>query len=227
MRSSSSAWAWAVESPVPMTDPGSPAVVLLSGKDIISGQAPRPGEPTPPLHTITDANGGWQLDAVDPGRYRVSATAVSFIPVTNEVRIAGRGEQTGINLAMVMGGALLSGTISDIGGGPIESVLVRINDTSQLNLGFNQVPMAVISDENGEYRVQLPTGSYSVTTSHTDYVAEARATQVPEGSRPDYGIESSSSLSSSASTLLPKSASSSDKPGRARNRHSRFRATLF
>ena len=157
------------------------AVVLLSRKDMVPGQAPRPGEPTLPLSTITDANGGWQFDAVDPGRYRVSATAVGFIPVTKEVRIAGR--ETGINLAMNLGGALLSGTISDIGGGPIEGVLVRINDTSQINLGFNQVPMAAISDENGEYRVQLATGSYSITTFHTDYVAEARSTDVPKGGR--------------------------------------------
>jgi hypothetical protein len=77
-------------------------VVLLSRRDMVSG-TPRSGEP--PLPLITDANGGWQIDAVDPGRYRVSTTTVGFIPVTDEICISGR-ERTGINLAMVVGGEL-------------------------------------------------------------------------------------------------------------------------
>lgn len=157
------------------------AVVLLSRKDLVQGQAPRPGEPTVPLTAITDANGEWQIDAVDPGRYNVSATALGFVPATDEVRIT--GEQGSIDLAMLPGGVLLSGTITDIGGGPIEGALVRLTDGSGLDFGFDQAPLAAISDEDGEYRLQVATGRYSVSASHPDYVAEARLTDVPEGGR--------------------------------------------
>jgi hypothetical protein len=160
------------------------AVVLLSRKNLVQGQAARAGEPTQPLTAITDANGGWQLTAVDPGRYMISATAVGFIPAINpDVRITGRGEQPGIDLALVEGGALISGTITDIGGGPIEGVLVRVTDSSQINLGFNTPPLAAISNEDGEYRLQLATGRYTIGTHHSDYVAEFRTTDLPEGGR--------------------------------------------
>jgi hypothetical protein len=160
------------------------AMVLLSRKDLVQGQAQQPGEPTQPLTAITDENGGWQLAAVDPGRYMIAATAVGFLPGTNkDVRITGRGEQPGINLSLVQGGALLSGTITDIGGGPIEGVLVRIYDSSPLDFGFNKPPLAAISDEHGNYRLQVATGRYSLGTFHADYVAETRLTEVPDGGR--------------------------------------------
>jgi hypothetical protein len=105
MRSSPSACAWGR---VTHDDDGSgiaDAVVLLSRKDIISGQAPVPGERTLPVSTITYATGGWQLDAVDPGRCRVSAPRSASSPRPTRSAIAGRSEQTGINLAVISGGA--------------------------------------------------------------------------------------------------------------------------
>src|SRR5690606_642593 len=160
------------------------ATVLLSRKDLIQGQAPRPGEPTSPLTATTDANGGWQIPAVDPGRYMISATAVGFVPATNnDVRITGRGEQASIDLALAPGGALLSGTITDIGGGPIEGVLVRLQDSSQINFGFNRAPLAAITNDEGQYRLQVATGRYSISTFHSDYVTEGRLTDIPAGGR--------------------------------------------
>lgn len=159
------------------------ATVLLSRKDIVQGQAPRPGEPTVPLIATTDPNGGWQITAVDPGRYMVSATAVGFVPASNDDVRVGTRDQIGIDLVLTPGGALLSGTITDIGGGPIEGVLVRLNDTTQVNLGFNRAPLAAITDESGEYRLQVAIGRYAIGTFHTDYVTEGRLTDVPEGGR--------------------------------------------
>ncbi|MFO7562428.1 MAG: carboxypeptidase regulatory-like domain-containing protein [Enhygromyxa sp.] len=159
------------------------ATVLLSRKDIVQGQAPRAGEPSVPLTAITDAKGGWQLPAVDPGRYMISATALGFIPASDaDLRITGR-DQGGIDLALTPGGALLSGTITDIGGGPIEGVLVRLQDSSRVNFGFNLAPLAAVTNERGEYRLQVETGRYSISTFHGDYVGEARQTDVPEGGR--------------------------------------------
>ncbi len=159
------------------------AVVLLARKDMIQGQAPTPGEPTLPLTAVTDENGGWQLPSVDPGRYMISATAEGFIPAVNaDVRVKGRDDQP-INLSLTAGGALLSGTITDIGGGPIEGVLVRVTDDSQPDFGFNLPSLAAITNEDGEYRLQVATGRYGISTFHSDYVAEARLTHVPEGGR--------------------------------------------
>lgn len=166
------------------------AVVLLTRKGLVQGQAPSPGQPSAPLATTTDADGRWQLDSVDPGGYLLSATAEGFLPAINdEVRVIGRDSQTNLDLSMRPGGSLLSGTVSDIGGGPVEGVLIRISGTEQINLGFGNPPLAAISDENGQYRVQLATGRYAINTFHPDYVADHRTTDVREhGRREDFKL---------------------------------------
>ncbi|EDM80391.1 hypothetical protein PPSIR1_11465 [Plesiocystis pacifica SIR-1] len=163
------------------------AVVLLSRKGVFRGQAPEAGEPSQPLMVVTDANGGWQLDAVLPGRYLLSATADGFLPGQRaDVQVFGpkaKDAARTFDLALRAGGNPISGTISDIDGGPIEGVLVQIQEAGGANFGFRQVPLAVISDEEGRYSVSVANGRYAMSTLHADYVGDVRLTEVLDAAR--------------------------------------------
>ncbi len=160
------------------------AAVLVSRKGILQGQAPAPGEPTQPSIAVTDANGGWLLEGVEPGGYLLSASAAGYLPGSRtDVRVASGVDQLNLDLVVREGGHELSGRVSDIGGGAIEGVLVRVSDTSELDLGFGRAPLAALTDEDGRYRLHVANGRYSLTTWHADYVSATRLTEVRDGPR--------------------------------------------
>jgi protocatechuate 3,4-dioxygenase beta subunit len=161
------------------------AVVLLTRKAVTQGGTSEPGEPPVPLHVVTDDAGEFTLTNVPPGRYVVSATARGYLPAQrNDVRILPGRDDERITLSLLPGGHALSGTVTDIGGGPIENVLVSVNDMESGNLfGVRFAPPAALTDDEGHYEIALPNGSYVLTTYHPDYVASYRLTQLMDGPR--------------------------------------------
>lgn len=161
------------------------AVVLLTRKSMMQGAASEPGTPPEPLRVVTDDAGEFELPGVAPGRYVISATAPGYLPgQRNDVRVLAGSEEQRITLSLAEGGHTLSGTVSDIGGGPVEEVLVTVNDMESGNLfGVRYAPPAVLTDEDGRYEVNLPNGSYVISTFHPDYVATTRITAVMDGPR--------------------------------------------
>lgn len=160
------------------------ATVMLARKGLVQGQAPTPGQPTIPLTATTDAHGGWQLAGVDPGRYLMSASAAGFLSATRtDVRIASGVDQLNLDLVVEPGGQRLSGRVTDIGGGPIEGVLIQVADITELDLGFGRAPLAAMTNEDGDYALQVAKGHYALTTWHTDYVGAGRRTEIHDGPR--------------------------------------------
>lgn len=161
------------------------AVVLLTRKSITQGATDEPGQSPAPLRVVTDDAGEFSLTTVSAGRYVISATAPGFLPAgRNDVRVLASDDQPRITLTLEPGGHPLRGTITDIGGGPIEDVLVSVNDMESGNLfGVRVAPPATLTDEEGHYEVNLPNGSYVLTTYHPDYVAAYRITQIMNGPR--------------------------------------------
>lgn len=166
-------------------DKGIPgAVVLLSRKGLVQGQSPEAGQPSESLFAITDINGGWKIANVDPGGYLLSATADGYIPATRtDVRVLGSRDQLDLNLQMTEGGSRLSGTVTDIGGGPIEGVLVRLQEATGAGFGFKSAPLATMTNDEGEYALQVANGRYAITTSHADYVGNSRLTEIRDAER--------------------------------------------
>ncbi|MCA9648390.1 MAG: carboxypeptidase regulatory-like domain-containing protein [Myxococcales bacterium] len=161
------------------------AVVLLTRKAITQGGSAQPGQPPAPLHAVTDDAGEFSLESVPPGRYVISATAAGYLPgQRNDVHILGGRQDQRVTLTLAAGGHRLSGTVSDIGGGPIEEVLVSVNDMESGNLfGVRFAPPATLTDEEGHYELYLPNGSYVLNTFHPDYVGAVRITQIMDGPR--------------------------------------------
>ncbi len=160
------------------------ATVLLARKGLAQGQSARPGLPAIPLVATTDASGGWSIAAVDPGRYLLSASAEGFLPATRtDVRVHSARDAMDLDLVVEAGGERLFGRVTDIGGGPIEGVLIQVADTSEFSLGFGRAPAAALTDEDGHYAIQVANGRYSLSTWHADYVAAVRMTEVRDSPR--------------------------------------------
>jgi protocatechuate 3,4-dioxygenase beta subunit len=161
------------------------AVVLLNRKSLDQGASDTPGQPNEPMSVVTDDAGEWRMPSIAPGRYTLSASAEGFLPGANDdVRLAAASERKDLDLTLEAGGHTLSGIVSDIGGGPVEQVLLTVTDMESTGLmSFRRASFATLSKEDGSYQMQLPNGSWVVTTYHPDYVSNFKMTTIQDGPR--------------------------------------------
>ncbi|HTR49268.1 MAG TPA: carboxypeptidase regulatory-like domain-containing protein [Kofleriaceae bacterium] len=133
----------------------------------------------PPLVATTDATGAWTLASVPPGDYAVSATASGFLPGAHAKLAVGSGEhKTGVDLALAAGGTLVSGTISDVGGGTIAGARVAATEQSLRAFTSHAAPALALSDARGHYELSLPDGSYQLAAGHDDYTQSSRSIEL-------------------------------------------------
>lgn len=160
------------------------ATVLLSPKSFAGGIDNGPGEPPSPIRATTDAGGTWSIARVPPGPYTVAASAPGYLPGTAKVRVRPGEDTTGIAISLERGGFTLSGTVSDIGGGPIEDVLVNVISQGEGGMNpFSRTAMPTVTDGEGNYQIQLRNGSYVVATYHPEYVSATKFVSVQDGPR--------------------------------------------
>ncbi len=166
-------------------EPIAHAVVLLTPKGIAQqSRGVTPGESAMPLRAITDADGRWEMDPVLSGRYSLSAAARGFLPgARSDVTLAAGKDNAGLDLTLTRGGHEVSGTVSDIGGGPVEEVLVRVTRTDESPFNFNRPALGAVTDEEGHFVLQLGDGRYSLSTFHPDYVEATKTLRVDGGPR--------------------------------------------
>ena len=130
------------------------------------------GPDHPPIIVVADATGAFVAPKVPPGGYIVTATAVGFLPGQTPKLWVGSGEQkTGVALALAAGGTVLSGTVSDIGGGPIQDAKVRVRLTDHFD--FDRSDYVAITNHEGHYEMSLPDGSFSAMAQHDDYTTKS------------------------------------------------------
>ncbi|MCA9708055.1 MAG: carboxypeptidase regulatory-like domain-containing protein [Myxococcales bacterium] len=162
------------------------AVVLLTPKGLDQlSRSTTPGEAARPLQARTEADGGWSLAVVPPGRYSLSAAAPGYLPATRtDVTLAAGRDNAGLDLSLRRGGHPVQGTISDIGGGPVEDVLVRVTRLDQDSpFNFDRPALGATTDDEGHFALQLADGQYSVSTFHPDYVEASQHVRVDGGPR--------------------------------------------
>lgn len=162
------------------------AVVLVSPKSLSDGYAREDGESPEPVTTRSKAGGVWRVEGLPAGRYTVAATAAGYLPGTlSDVRLAAGEDNGGLDVVLDAGGHMLSGTVSDIGGGPVEGALVRamrMDDSSILAL-FDKAPFPAMTDDEGHYALSLPEGMYAVSVYHADYQDVERQVRIAGGDR--------------------------------------------
>lgn len=160
------------------------AVVLLTPKSFEQNMGRR-GERPQPVHVRTDVGGGFTIDDVPVGRYTISASAKGYLTASHlRLRVVPGQDPDPVQLRLSLGGHELSGRVEDVSGGPIDGALVSvIRHDGQNLLRQSFAPTAALSDEDGAFSMTLPTGTYSATVTHADYVQVVRTFEIADGPR--------------------------------------------
>ena len=136
-----------------------------------------------PRTTTTDGNGQWSMRA-PPRRYSVSAHAPNFYPGSLKLVVVSAGAtQAGVDLALKPGAYVLSGMVTDIGGGPVGGALVSVKPKVKGITGILDAPFATLTQPDGRYAISLGSGRYDVVVSHRDYAAKRKQTEIDAGPR--------------------------------------------
>lgn len=127
---------------------------------------------------VADASGAWTA-TVAPGKYIVSAVADGYLPnKAPSVAVTANQQKTGIDLVLDAGAATLTGTVADMGGGPVAGARVTVSAGDELDALFAKGSAATFTDQNGKYRMALPPGDWRVAVRHEDYVDASKSTTI-------------------------------------------------
>src|SRR5262249_7501084 len=133
--------------------------------------APRMGALTDTPSTIatTDASGAWTAVGIAPGGYRVTASAPGFVASTTDKIVVAAGEHKDhVDVALDAGGTIVSGTITDVGGGAIAGARITARNNAA-RLGRSGDEIVAISGDDGAYKLSLADGNWFATVTHEDY----------------------------------------------------------
>ena len=131
-----------------------------------------------PTCTTSDVHGRYALGALLAGEYRVSAMARFFAPAVLQpdggrswLALAAGEHPTGVDLVLHPGGVEITGTVSDLAGGPIAHAVVRATSV--------QPDAAVETDDAGGYTLWVLPGRVTVSSSAEGYSGDADSCQAP------------------------------------------------
>jgi hypothetical protein len=142
-------------------DGGAPiagAVIAIAAKPV----GPRTGAApdAPSTVVVTDASGAWSAPAIVAGSYKVTASAVGFLPAsTSSLAVAAGEHEDRVDLALASGGTIVSGTVSDIGGGVIAGARVTMQPISIRARGATDEVIALSGDDGRYLVVDGPRGA--------------------------------------------------------------------
>lgn len=123
------------------------------------------------LVVVTDAQGAWKLAPVLPGTYFVAATANGFLPGTRAKLVVDSGDaQANIDLTLDAGGVALTGTVADVGGGPIADARITVKREWDFEL-TGSPELVTMTKHDGTYQLTLAEGDYEVQAAHDDYTS--------------------------------------------------------
>lgn len=153
---------------------GIPGAIVSLAKADLGAMFSRGAEPT--TIAITDATGAWTVPALPPSTYHVAASAVGFLPSIKRKLVVAAGSRETLDLALVAGGTTVSGTVLDIGGGPIGGVRVTARPENRILAA--PAEFVAMTGPDGKYQLTLADDGYSATATHDDYSDSVRRFQL-------------------------------------------------
>ena len=109
----------------------------------------------------------------------MSAAAPGFKPGTlTKIELDAEATVDDLELRLVEGGSRLSGTISDMGGGPVEGAIVSAQAHEVSIAAIFRAPFVTRSDATGRSVLDLDDGAYGLAIRHADYVDERTSVKV-------------------------------------------------
>ena len=128
-----------------------------------------PGENEAAIVVTSDLSGQWSAPDVPTGDYYFAATANGFVPAVAGPLEIGVGEQhPEIEIALEGGGTVVSGTVSDRGGGPVGGARVIAREDR------GGPAIAAITGADGRYQLGLSPGAYQLEAVHDEYASAWR-----------------------------------------------------
>ena len=143
---------------------------------------PQPGRPPEPLVAMTDQNGRYQFENLEPGRYRVSVQKAGFATMLGaglpETTLSAGERKADLNLTIPRG-AVIVGHVLDENGEPLANANVMAwrrppvpnGAVAAARLGLIPAGSATPTNDLGEFRLfGLPAGEvYVQATSRSDF----------------------------------------------------------
>lgn len=172
----------------PSTAPAQLVVTVRDAKGPIKAArvriAPRDGEVTV-LETKAD---GTAQTTLAPGEYTVAASAKDHEPNSAPTFALEPGETETLSITLTEGGRVLSGTVTDVSGGPIAGARI-----DAAKLGGRARPGAAVATTmtgaDGKYTLAVAEGQLLVAARSPDYAAQARYVDVgAAGATADFAL---------------------------------------
>jgi protocatechuate 3,4-dioxygenase beta subunit len=134
---------------------------------------------SPTLVAVTDASGAWSVARVPPGAYVVAATAPGYMPGSHEKLVVGSGEQKrGVDLALTAGGTIISGLVSDVGGGPIADARITATKGGNMPELWGRADLVTTTGADGRYAITLADGDYQIKATHDEYTTDHESAEL-------------------------------------------------
>jgi hypothetical protein len=146
------------------------AVVSLQPKGLGIENLGFPGASEKMVVVVADDTGAWIAPVVQPGDYVLTATSPGLLPgLRDDIALAAGAKRTGLDVALVAGGITVSGTVSDIGGGPIADARVRATRDDITALRGAAGGFVAITGVDGTYQLTLADGAWEARATQDDY----------------------------------------------------------
>ncbi|HMI92072.1 MAG TPA: carboxypeptidase-like regulatory domain-containing protein, partial [Polyangiales bacterium] len=157
----------------------------IAGAEVCASCAfPECGVAGPPRSSCVSSNdaGGYAFASLDPGSYRVSATASGYEPgaarePSGQALFAlGQWPQSDVDIALQGGGARIAGSVRDAAGGPIAGarVVALFGESSAAAIGARE------SDGEGRFELFVAAGAVMLHAQAAGYAATYAHTHAPD-----------------------------------------------
>lgn len=165
----------ALDGRVVAADGGEPLAGALVIVKRLGGSGPRLSP-----RALTGTDGSFRVEGLPAGRYTVTAAAFGHLPARLDgLELAPGQQRHELRLSVTTGGNALEGTITDIGGGPVEGALVQAFDRAPTEA--ERVAYGAITDAEGHYRMMLPDGRWTLEAGGDDYSPAHKNVQLARG----------------------------------------------
>ncbi|MFN0247451.1 MAG: carboxypeptidase regulatory-like domain-containing protein [Kofleriaceae bacterium] len=150
------------------------AIISISKQATIEAMFARMrGNDEAPLATA-DEDGRWKLVDIPAGTYTLGATGPALLPGQRILTVGTtRTAIDGIDFVLDGGGAIASGTVSDVLGGPIPGAKVQARRSRNTMFG-NDADFATFTDDKGMYQLALPPDDFIFVAAHEAYTPATR-----------------------------------------------------
>ena len=131
----------------------------------------------------TDADGRWSFMLQTAGSYEVTANAVGYVPATrSKVRVSPSARLGDLDFALVAGGAVVEGVVTNSDGGALHRALVIARADGRTTA------FTAVTDTNGRYALALAEGAYQLEATHRDYASEWKNVTTPKDSVVNFSL---------------------------------------